>query len=240
MSRKNLAVSTILEQISHESEERRRGAVIFCDFDGTITLEDVVDKLLDLYADKRWKDIEKLWERGSIGSRECLSLQLRCIGSVEEQELLRFAFGIEIDPGFKDFINTARKNGIDLYIVSDGFDMFIKFILLRNGISTVPVFANELRVKYSRPVPSFPFGSDACRMKSGMCKCSIINRFRAENEVIYIGDGESDLCAAGKADTVFAKDRLSAHCEHSGIKYTGFSSFADIGKIIFKKERKNA
>jgi len=247
MSNKNIALSskqrdTGLSQrlLRRDSAEpRRRGEVIFCDFDGTITLEDVVDGLLGLYADDRWREIEKLWERGKIGSEECLRLQLGCIGSLEERELLRFASGVEIDPGFRDFIDTASRNGVELYIVSDGFDFLIKLILLKNGISAIPVFANGLRVRNSKPVPSFPFRSGECRMKSGMCKCSIIDKYKGRNAVTYIGDGESDVCAVRKADTVFAKDRLSTHCERSGIRFTGFTSFADIKTILFEKEKKN-
>ncbi|HVY54250.1 MAG TPA: MtnX-like HAD-IB family phosphatase [Thermodesulfobacteriota bacterium] len=243
MSDKSLAVplaETPVETPYPKPARPGRGEVIFCDFDGTVTLEDVVDKLLELYADPRWKHIETLWRQGRIGSEECLGLQLKCIGPIEERELFRFAFGIGIDPGFKDFIRTAKRSGTGIYIVSDGFDMFIKYILLKSGISAVPVFANGLRVRHSRPVPSFPFRSDECRMRSGMCKCSIIAGLRGSNAVTYIGDGESDVCAVSRADTVFAKGRLSSYCLQKGIPFTGFSCFADIKKILFKKEIKHA
>ena len=45
----------------------------FIDFDGTITLEDVVDRVLDRFASGEWKKVEREWVEGKIGSRECLS-----------------------------------------------------------------------------------------------------------------------------------------------------------------------
>lgn len=248
MSNKNLALTFNYgsfepsEQYAREEAAEPAGErdVIFCDFDGTITIEDVVDKLLNIYADRHWREIEKLWEQRKIGSEECLRLQLRCIENIRESELLRFAFDIEIDPSFPEFLSSVRKSGIDFYIVSDGFDWLIKLILLNNGISTLPVFANRLRVKNYEPVPSFPFKTKECYMKSGMCKCSIINKYKGERTVTYIGDGESDICAVRKADIVFAKHRLSNYCTQNAIDFIEFSSFGDIRKALFNKEKKNA
>ena len=248
MSDKNLALTFDRANFEPSEPYERKELVapvgkceaIFCDFDGTITIEDVVDKLLTIYADQHWKEIEKLWEEGKIGSEECLRLQLGCIENLSEHELLRFALGIEIDPYFPDFLSTLTKNGMDFYIVSDGFDWLIKLILLNNGISTVPVFANRLQVGDSRPIPSFSFRSKDCYMKSGMCKCSIIDKYEGGMTVTYIGDGESDICAVRKADIVFAKNRLSNHCRRNGIDFIEFSSFDDVSRILFNKEKKNA
>ena len=250
MSNKNLALS--FDHAGFEPSEADvrieitepagtgKGDVIFCDFDGTITIEDVVDKLLNIYADQHWKEIERLWEQRKIGSEQCLKMQLECIDELKESELLRFALDIEIDPRFPDFLSSVRREGIDFYIVSDGFDWLIKLILLNNGISTVPVFANRLSIKNSKPVPSFPFKSKECYMRSGMCKCSIINKYKGRKTVTYIGDGESDICAVRNADIVFAKNRLSHYCTENGIDFIAFSGFDDVKKVLLKKEKKNA
>ena len=49
---------------------------IICDFDGTISLIDVTDSLLEKFAAPEWEDIEKIWQDGIIGSRECLAQQI--------------------------------------------------------------------------------------------------------------------------------------------------------------------
>jgi 2-hydroxy-3-keto-5-methylthiopentenyl-1-phosphate phosphatase len=245
MDNKNMAITFSYANIKrYERKDATRpvgkGDVIFCDFDGTITEEDVVDKLLTLYADEFWKKIEKQWQQRKIGSEACLRMQLKCIESIKESELLRFAFDIKIDPSFPKFLSFVRKRGIDFYIVSDGFDWLIRIILLNNGISNLPVFANRLKIKNREPVPSFPFKVRECYMRSGMCKCSIINQHTEGRNVTYIGDGESDICAVRKADNVFAKNRLSDYCRLNAIDFIEFSSFDDITNALFNRERMNA
>ena len=51
----------------------------FLDFDGTIATSDVVDMVLEKFADKKWRDIEKEWQSGKIGSRECLTRQIELL-----------------------------------------------------------------------------------------------------------------------------------------------------------------
>ncbi|MEZ4537363.1 MAG: hypothetical protein R3D26_20540 [Cyanobacteriota/Melainabacteria group bacterium] len=43
---------------------------IFCDFDGTITVGDTVDLLLEKLALPEWEALE-LWQKGEISSGEC-------------------------------------------------------------------------------------------------------------------------------------------------------------------------
>jgi hypothetical protein len=46
--------------------------------------------------------------------------------------------------------------------------------------------------------------------------------------VIFIGDGFSDLYAAGHADIVFAKDHLATLCADRGWPFLEWRTFADI------------
>ena len=45
---------------------------------------------------------------------------------------------------------------------------------------------------------------------------------------IYIGDGRSDFCVAGRADLVFAKDKLADYCSDKNIPFIAFDDFADL------------
>ena len=47
---------------------------VLCDFDGTISVEDVIDSLLDRYGRPGWERLEKDWREGLIGSRACMDL----------------------------------------------------------------------------------------------------------------------------------------------------------------------
>ena len=64
---------------------------IVCDFDGTITRTDVIDNILQRFADPSWQAIEAQWVQGEIGSRECLSRQLSLVNASPAQLLAYFA-----------------------------------------------------------------------------------------------------------------------------------------------------
>jgi 2,3-diketo-5-methylthio-1-phosphopentane phosphatase len=202
---------------------------IVCDFDGTITPTDVIDNILERFADPRWADIEDEWLSGRIGSRECLSLQLSLVKAYPAQ-LLEYFDSVEIDPYFPAFVEQALSLGATMDIVSDGLEQGIARILSRHQLPLLPIIANGLRqVDQDRWRIVFPHASDACRAASGNCKCkSTPNNKR----VLVIGDGKSDMCVAETADFVFAKGRLAEHCERNGIPFARFDSFAELPALL--------
>jgi len=48
------------------------------------------------------------------------------------------------------------------------------------------------------------------------------------SQSIYVGDGYSDTCPAGKADLLFAKAKLYRYCREQGIDAVHFNNFKDI------------
>jgi 2-hydroxy-3-keto-5-methylthiopentenyl-1-phosphate phosphatase len=144
---------------------------IVCDFDGTITRTDVIDSILQRFADPSWETIEEEWLAGDIGSRECLSRQLALVKATPT-ELLGFFDGIDIDPDFPDFVDHVIGLGASLEVVSDGIEQGIARILARNYVSLLPILANRLRqVDHDSWRIDFPYASDACRAAAGNCKC---------------------------------------------------------------------
>lgn len=213
---------------------------VFCDFDGTITKLDTLNKFLHLYADKKWLDIEEEWEQGKIGSRECISEQMKLFSNMTQKKIENFLSEIKIDESFIEFLEIVKKHNIDFYIVSDGFDYFIKRILQKNGIDDVNIFANKLTFNEGKFYTEFPYSNSECSISAGVCKCNIVKKYRnVTKSLIYIGDGLSDFCVSEKADFLFAKERLLEYCKKS--KNTdkfrnliGFSDFSDI--ICYLKE----
>src|ERR1700712_3028921 len=111
---------------------------IVCDFDGTITRTDVIDSILQRFADPSWEAIENEWLEGHIGSRECLGRQLPLVKATPS-ELLRLFDTIEIDPDFPDFVDHAIGLGASFEVVSDGIEQGIARILARNYVSLLPI-----------------------------------------------------------------------------------------------------
>ncbi len=195
---------------------------IYCDFDGTITKGDSVNKFFEMYA-PNWMDSEKLWIEGKISSKENAIIQIGLLKNVSQQQLDDYINSIEIDDYFLDFVEYVKSKNIKLTILSDGFDLFIKKILERYDLY-IPYYANRLIYKNGKFSIEFPYYNRNCDKKAGMCKCQKVK----ENKFCYIGDGTSDLCIASKANLLFATKNLHKYCEKNLIKHYYFENFSSI------------
>lgn len=203
------------------------GWTILCDFDGTISVEDVIDSLLDRFGQPGWEVLERQWRDGRIGSRECMAGQVELL-QASQAELDGHLAGLWIDHAFPDFVARTRALGVPLRIVSDGLDYAIRLMLSRAGLDDLAVAANHL----APGIPprqwrlTSPFQASGCR--SGTCKCACLEQARrGGTKTLLIGDGASDFCAADRADFVFAKHRLIEHCRAAGIAYVPINGFED-------------
>jgi 2-hydroxy-3-keto-5-methylthiopentenyl-1-phosphate phosphatase len=115
---------------------------VFCDFDGTISVQDATDFILARFADPAWQHIEEQWKQGAIGSAECMQRQVTLIRATGQQ-LDAALDEIEIDPSFPAFANYCRSQGIPLTIASDGVDYFIHRILARHRLPPLQVIAKS-------------------------------------------------------------------------------------------------
>jgi 2,3-diketo-5-methylthio-1-phosphopentane phosphatase len=199
---------------------------ILCDFDGTISVRDTTDALLERFGQPGWQAIERAWRDGAIGSRECMARQVELVDA-SPAELDAWLDEAAIDPAFPDFVAAARAAGIPLTVLSDGLDYAIARILGGHGGGELPVLANRLQAVGERGWRlAFPFGRGGCR--SGNCKCTAAGSAHAGRQrVLLIGDGASDFCVAGEADFVFAKGRLVEHCRAAAIPYRPIVDFRD-------------
>ncbi len=202
--------------------------IILCDFDGTVSVEDVTDSLLTHLAHPAWMDLEAQWKSGHIGSRECMAGQIGMLDASRPQLDALFA-NMRVDRMFEAFVEAVLAARIELRIVSDGLDQAIESILGRHKLDHLPIAANRLEADGERTWKlTFPYASDDCQVSSGMCKCAQVAQARSQKKkVLLIGDGASDFCAAGVVDLVFAKHRLIEHCRALGLPYVPITGFQD-------------
>lgn len=205
---------------------------ILCDFDGTVSVEDVIDSLLSEYGRPGWQQLEDDWRAGRIGSRQCMRGQVELL-ELDRPTLDAHLDAVRIDHGFPDFVGHAAAAGVPLRIVSDGLDHAIHRILARHGLQDLPVSANHLvACAPDRWTLESPLQAEGCG--SGTCKCSFAapGRRRDDERVLLIGDGASDFCVANRVDFVFAKHRLIEHCRAAGIPYMPITGFQDAIELL--------
>ncbi len=211
---------------------------LFLDFDGTITVRDATDAILEAYAEPEWLQIEEDWKAGRIGSRQCLAAQMALV-TATRHEIDWLLDGIDIDEGFITLIDLCSTQRVPVHIVSDGFDYCIQRILNRpslhhraclNGMQTI---SSHLEPSGRRWRASFPSMAQGCEHGCATCKpAAMVRLMEPPGPTIFVGDGLSDRYAAACADLVFAKNDLAAYCDEHAIAYRRFDSLALVARTI--------
>ena len=197
------------------------------DFDGTLSVKDTVDTMLERFADPAWKEVEDAWLDGKIDAMTCMRQQLRMVNA-DHVTLSKFFRGIQLDASFVPFFKYV-KTFANLAIVSDGLDYAIKTAMRNAEISNIPIYANTLLFEPRGIDIAWPHQSASCKVGNGVCKCAVTRSLTEENEItVLIGDGKSDACLSSEVNVVFAKDSLAKYCEQQKIPYTKFQTFADV------------
>ena len=213
-------------------------AVVVLDFDGTITLRDATDAILDAFADPKWLQIEDAWLSGHIGSRECLAAQMALVNATSEQ-VDCLLDDISVDPGLAVLLDTCAALAAPVHIVSDGFDYCIARILGRPDLNLLTrltdshIVSSSLRPNGRRWLASFPHPPEPCAHGCATCKPRAMDCLKGVGAVtVFVGDGMSDRWAANSANIVFAKDKLAVACDKASIAYTPYRTLAAVAEDI--------
>lgn len=204
---------------------------VLTDFDGTITRTDVAEDILEEFAPAEWWEIEELHRARKIGTREALLRQFALVHA-KESDILRFVDEhAQVDETFSDFVAYCKARAIPLEIVSEGLDIYLRYLLEKWEIR-VPVRTNRTTFESGRVIISYPYADPTCNL-CGACKLLRLFELRTQGyRVAYVGDGHSDLCPAVEADLVFAKKDLADLCREEEIDFIPFATFADVQREI--------
>lgn len=213
--------------------------LILCDFDGTVSIKDTVNRLIRGHlTDPSWRFEVKRYMRGEVGSRsvyEALAPLLHMTQRHLDAFVLEHA---ALDPDFPPFLQWARASDIDVKIVSDGFDATIRTLFRNHGVTDLEIFANRLELDETGNVQiATPHSNAQCGI-CGTCKLSVLRSFRSQyDRILLVGDGESDRHAASEADGVLALDDLFIYCVRSGIPVLRVEGFRDVLQLLTRNIR---
>lgn len=222
------------------SEHKRR--VIFCDFDGTITVNDNIIAIIKHFNPPGWETIAQvvLAERKSI--REGVGEMFRMLPTSMKQEVITYGINnVRIRDGFPELLTYCKENDIVFYVTSGGIDFFVYPVLARFGIPVNHIYCNGSdfggdRIKITWPNPCDEHCSNDC----GMCKTTIMRRFpTSDYNRLLIGDSVTDFESAKQADFVFSRSQLTVKCKELSLPHVEFKTFHDIVAYL-NKERTTA
>lgn len=205
---------------------------IFSDFDGTITRTDTLVFLLDNFGAPNWWDIEMRLMRGELNEREALRMEIDSLRIDWDTAMQALYDNIDIDPGFPNYLKWIQSKEIPFMVLSGGFEEISGALLRKHNLNGFEIRANTIEIQNDRwkVVPS-----QRPRIK-GLCNnCKtfpLMEMKKAGVKTIYIGDGNTDRCAAENADIVFAKKDLADYLEQKRIPFYNYSDFNDILRIV--------
>ncbi|MEK7775053.1 MAG: MtnX-like HAD-IB family phosphatase [Candidatus Zixiibacteriota bacterium] len=214
-------------------KEMTNNLAICVDFDGTVTRRDVGYHIFHKFSGGRNDAVLPDWKAGRITTRECFRREAALArGSAED--ILDYVDTFEIDSTFPQFVDLCASEGIPLAIVSDGMEFYIRRLLERDGLGHLQVFANQGLLKDNAIEVLFPWENRSCD-RCGSCKAERIGEFKQQSgrgEVVFVGDGYSDVCATRVAQVLFAKKDLEEYCRANNIDYRHYDTFADVSRTL--------
>ena len=200
---------------------------IAVDFDGTVTEMDLLDTIARDFGDPEvYQEVDEGLDAGTMPLRDVITREFEPVRRPLEEVVQWELENVRVRDGFGDFVRHAREHGWRVVIVSSGFHELIEPILEREGVEV------ELHANRVDPDPEgwrvhwrYEASCDSC---GESCKRSIVQELAGEDELVYIGDGYSDRCAAEASDLVFATRGLADYLDERGIPYERFDDFHDV------------
>jgi 2-hydroxy-3-keto-5-methylthiopentenyl-1-phosphate phosphatase len=155
---------------------------------------------------------------GTLTHDEVLALEFETVKAPLDEVVDFVLREARVRPGFRELVERY-----DPLVVSGTFHELIEPVLAREGLSRVELLANRLdpRPDGWRVLPRNEVLCDTC---GEGCKRAAL----PGGDVVYVGDGYSDRCAALAASRVFARDGLAAYLDEQGVTYSPFEDLRDV------------
>jgi 2-hydroxy-3-keto-5-methylthiopentenyl-1-phosphate phosphatase len=216
------------EPVTSEAGMPERSLVL--DFDGTITEEDLLQQVSVRFGDPEVvREVEGALGEGRISLREEITREFAPVRTPLPDVVAWVLGQVRIRPGFDELVKLCRSRGWPVLVLSSGFHELIEPILAREGVEA-EVKANRLDARLDGWRVLWRDGS-VCPVCGQPCKRAALP---ATGEVVYIGDGYSDRCAALAAGRVFATRGLARYLDAERTAYEPFGDFFDVIRILMR------
>ena len=160
-----------------------------------------------------------------LSLHEVIALEFATVRAPLVEVVAWLVENVRVRPGLRELVERFRP-----LIVSSGFHELIEPVLAREGVEA-ELLANRLD---PRPDGWRVLWRDeaVCEVCGEACKRATLPA--GEGELVYVGDGYSDRCAALAADRVFATDGLAMYLDELGVAYERFGDLYDVAAALSK------
>jgi len=203
--------------------------IIQCDFDGTLTVEDMGFYLLDTFAQGDWRQWLEQYRDNKITVGQFNSRAFATVRAAKKEMLAATLSRAKLRDGFRELVDYCQKRDFRLAVVSNGVDFYIASILNGAGLGDVEAHAatsrfhpGGLTVQYIGP-DGVPLDND---FKAAYTRLFLEQGYT----VAYVGNGPSDANPASLSQHVFARDGLLDYCKENNLPCQPFDDLHDVIK----------
>jgi len=204
--------------------------IIQCDFDGTITEDDVSFLIYDTFGDGSWRELFKEYQKGKIPVGIFNTKAFAMVKTDEQAlfDLILKSDKVRMRPGFRELLHHCSQNDLEFVIVSNGLVFYIEAILKNMGINDIKVFAAESRFTTDKGMEVKYIGPEGREVMVGFKEAHTELFLRRGYRVIYVGNGVSDIYPAQRAHHIFATGDMLGRCSEINLNCTPFNDLNDV------------
>ncbi|MBU1171043.1 MAG: HAD-IB family phosphatase [Proteobacteria bacterium] len=204
--------------------------MVFCDFDGTITVEDTFVKVCRHFAadvvDRMLKDIFK----GTLTLKEGIRTIVESIPSSRYEEMLDFVNGTPLRPGLDSFLDFLEEKQVPFVVISGGLRSLVERQLGDIAKRASAIYAAD--VDTAGPclhvISEFEEGTELVNKKKIMDTYSF-------TDAVALGDGVTDHGMAMAASLVFARRHLADYLDKQNRPYVRWNDFHDVREALVRR-----
>jgi phosphoserine phosphatase len=189
---------------------RKNKRLVFFDMDSTLVDMEIIDEMAQRAG--VFKEVARITEkarRGDIDFEEALVQRVALLKGLKVEELEKIRNEMKLSEGAEDLVETLKRLGYKLGLVSGGFDYFSDFLREKLGLDFS--YANQLEIKNGALT-----GKVLGKIVDNTYKAKIVHMVASRegvllDQTVAIGDGANDVLMLGQAGLGIAynaKERL--------------------------------
>lgn len=179
--------------------------LILCDFDGTITQTDVLDKLCSVAGrEQESREINEQFQQGLVDGKQALIRRFSLLEGISMEQLYPVLEAVPLTKGARELFGYAREQGIDVVVLSGNARFVLEFF--SEMLHFTAVAGSSVRVENG---VIQPWDDRICRCVDKLSEArAYIDRFGVRKEqIIAIGDSIADEGIFSLAGTSFLVNR---------------------------------
>jgi len=204
--------------------------VVFCDFDGTITVEDNFVGMLKRFAPELSSQLMPEMYARRLSLRSGVRQLLESIPSEYYGEMIEFSRGKLMRSGLVELLDFLDAKGVHFVIVSGGLRIMVETVMGDLVQRAKAIYAVDLDPSGPRLQVTSELEGDT----ELVSKVLVMGKFPA-TEQVAIGDSLTDFNMALQASSVFARHRLAEYLDEQQKPYTKWDNFFDVLESLSQK-----